>query len=131
MMCAARKKNGSYCKVAAMKDNDYCHFHAPEQAEARRAAQARGGRATAEKIKRLIPNHLAKDVPDVKLDSPADAKVVLEKVVNWTMKGSISTAVATAVVNALGVFVRLVEATETEKKIKEIEERINEQSKAA
>ena len=116
-----------------MKDNKQCHFHAPEKAEARRAAQAKGGLITAGKIKRLIPTHLAKDVPDVKLDSPADAKVVLEKVVNWTMKGSISTAVATAVVNALGVFVRLVEATETEKKIREIEERLseNEQSKAA
>jgi len=131
MICVATKKDGSRCQATAMRDSKHCHFHAPEKAEARREAQAKGGLTTAGKIKRLIPTHLAKDAPDVRLDTPADAKKVLEKVVNWTIKGAISTTVSTAVVNALGVFVRLVEATETEKKIQEIETRLNEQSKAA
>ena len=118
------KLSGESCQAAALTGDSKCHFHSDAARENRRAAQAKGGLSTAGKIKQLIPTHLAKDVPDVRLDSPADAKVLLEKVTNWTLKGDIATAVSTAVVNALGVFVRLVEATEVDAKIRELEEKL-------
>ena len=124
MQCTAMKLNGEPCQAAALTGDSKCHFHSDAQREARREAQAKGGLATAGKIKQLIPTHLAKDVPDLRLDSPADAKILLEKVTNWTLKGEIATPVATAVVNALGVFVRLVEATEVDAKIRELEARL-------
>lgn len=124
MQCTAVKLNGESCQAQALTTDAKCHFHSDAQREARRQAQAKGGLSTAGKIKQLIPTHLSKDVPDVRLDTPADAKVLLQKVANWTLKGDIATPVATAVVNALGVFVRLVEATEVEEKIRVIEERL-------
>lgn len=125
MQCVSIKKSGDACQAAALTGDTKCHFHSEVQRQARREAQAKGGLVTAGKIKRLIPNHLSASVPDVRLESPQDAKLLLEKVANWTLKGEIATAVATAVVNALGVFVRLVEAAEIDARIAEIEERLN------
>jgi hypothetical protein len=124
MQCTAVKLNGESCQAQALTNDTKCHFHSDAARENRRAAQAKGGLSTAGKIKQLIPTHLTKDVPDVRLDSAADAKLLIEKVTNWTLKGAIATPVATVVVNALGVFVRLVEATEVDAKIRELEERL-------
>ena len=124
MRCDAIKLDGTLCAAAAMENDSKCIFHSDEAREKRREAQARGGATTSAKIKKLIPTHLGKDMPDLKLDNAGDAKVALQKVVNWTLKGEIATPVSTAVVNALGVFARLLEATEVEKKIRELEERL-------
>jgi len=124
MKCTATKRDGAPCSAAALTGDTKCHFHSAAAWQKRKAAQQNGGLVTAGKIKQLIPTHLQNSIPDLKLDSPQDAKTALEKTLNWVLKGAISSTTATAVTNCLSVFVRLVEATEVDAKIRELEERL-------
>ena len=124
MQCTAIKLNGEHCQAAALASDSKCHFHSYAQREARREAQAKGGATTSAKIRKLIPTHLGPDAPYLKLETPADAKALIEKVCNWTLRGEIATPVSTALTNAVTAFARIIEDSEIETKIREIEERL-------
>ena len=124
MQCEAIKLNGEPCQAAALTGDSKCHFHSDAQREARREAQAKGGATTSAKIRKLIPTHLGPDAPYLKLETPADAKALIEKVCNWTLRGEIATPVSTALTNAVTAFARIIEDSEIETKIREIEERL-------
>jgi hypothetical protein len=124
MQCTAIKLNGEPCQAATLTGDTKCHFHSDAQREARREAQTKGGLSTARKIKKLIPTHLGPDAPYMKLETPADAKALIEKVCNWTLRGQIATPVSTALTNAITAFARIIEDSEIETKIRQIEERL-------
>ncbi len=55
--CSAIARSGSRCSSPVLPDSSFCFVHAPEMAEARRAASRKGGkaRANAARAKAAIP----------------------------------------------------------------------------
>ena len=55
--CQAIAKSGKPCSASPLPDSPWCLFHAPEAAEARRAAGQKGGRApsNAARARRQLP----------------------------------------------------------------------------
>ena len=79
--CEKLKSNGQRCRAMAMAGSQYCFFHDPSAAEARKAAQREGGQANG-------PAVLPADVADVPLHSGKDVAAFLAETINQVRKGT-------------------------------------------
>jgi hypothetical protein len=117
MMCNYINSTGEKCGMRAIKGSDLCFTHNPEYAEAKKLAVVKGGLAP----KKILLDHNQ----EVELKDAKDARDFLSKVINEVWLGKIP---ATPVANTLGFLVRcFLDAHENavvEKKIEEIEERL-------
>ena len=63
--CGGFKRDGASCAVSVAEEQGYCWWHSPENAEERRRATSRGGKAKANPLTRELHRQLAKLVDDV------------------------------------------------------------------
>jgi hypothetical protein len=81
--CAGTKRNGSPCTVSVPVEQEYCWWHSPVNAEARRQAASRGGKAKANPLTRTLHRQLEKLTEDVATGALAPYKAaVIVQVVN-------------------------------------------------
>jgi len=68
--CEKTKRDGQRCRAMAIASSQYCFFHDPSRAKARKAAQRQGGQANG-------PAVLPADAADVPLHSGKDVAAFL------------------------------------------------------
>ena len=112
--CKARKRDESRCQAAALPGSDFCFFHDPSQAVARREAQALGGRQN--RMKTLDP-----DAPDVKLKDGRDVVALLSETINQVRKGVIDPRVANTIGYLANIQIKAMEQGKLESRIETLE----------
>jgi hypothetical protein len=112
--CKGLKLDGSCCQAAVLPGTDFCFFHDPTKAEARREAQSLGGRQN--KMKTLDPTAL-----DVNVKDCQDVVRLISETINQVRKGQIDPRVANAVGYLANVLIRAVEQGEMERRLDELE----------
>ena len=80
--CTATKDDGTACGAAALPGSQFCFFHDPAKAAARRKAQSAGGLANKMAT-------LPADAPDVKVEDGADVVKLLGETINQVRRGEI------------------------------------------
>jgi len=124
MQCVGiNRETGERCKAHSLTGEQKCHFHSETQAEARKQAQRKGGKMLALKVRGIMPAYL-QDEPALRLETPEDARVILQKTLNWALTGKISEKVTTSVTGTIGAFIRLLEVAIVEKRLAELERRL-------
>lgn len=113
MKCHFIKQDGE-CKANAIHGSNFCFMHDPAKEEERKIAVTKGGMTP----KKFLLNNKE----EIIMDTAADAKRFLNKVINGVWQGSIP---ATPVASTLGFLVRCFldaqEKSEIETKVDEIE----------
>ena len=121
--CAATKRDGTGCQAAVLPGSQFCFFHDPAKADARRKAQSAGGR---ENRMRTLPA----DAPDVTVEDGADVVKLLSETINQVRRGEIDPRVA----NTVGYLSNIVRAAtgqrELESRIAELESLVKSRSKS-
>lgn len=83
--CCFVKPDGTACRANAIASGDYCFFHAPDRAEARKAAGGKGGRRGRKRPVGVLP----KDAEDVALATVADVTNALAATFNQVRSGQL------------------------------------------
>ena len=112
--CTATKGNGTTCGAAALPGSQFCFFHDPAKAAARRQAQSAGGLAN-----RMAT--LPADAPDVKVEDGADVVKLLGATINQVRRGEIDPRVANAVGYLSNIVLTATGQRELESRIAELE----------
>jgi len=112
--CKARKWDESRCQAAALPGSDFCFFHDPSQAAARREAQALRGRQNRMKI-------LDADAPEVKVKHCRDVVAFMSETINQVRKGVIDPRVANAVGYLANILIKAMEQGQLESRIETLE----------
>jgi hypothetical protein len=88
--CTSTKADGTSCRAAALPGSQFCFFHDPTRAAARRKAQSRGGQA--HKMATLPA-----DTPAVKVEDGADVVKLLGVTINQVRRGEIDPRIGNTV----------------------------------
>ena len=112
--CAATKSNGTACGAAALPGSQFCFFHDPAKAAARRKAQSAGGLANKMAT-------LPADAPDVKVEDGADVVKLLGATINQVRRGEIDPRVANAVGYLSNIVLSATGQRELENRLAELE----------
>ena len=111
--CRGGRRDGSPCQAPphALNAGGWCWAHSPENAEARRAARAKGGqnRATAKRVDKLVPATLR---PVVR---------TLLAALDEVHDGRLTPAQASAMAAVAGAVVRVYQVTELEQRVEALE----------
>jgi len=86
--CKGRNKDGSPCRATPLQSENFCFFHSPTRDSERKAAKSKAGKVTALRFQGL--EHLPADHADVALKTVDDAKLLIERLANWALKGTVS-----------------------------------------
>ena len=113
-ICQGLKLDGSRCQAATLPGRNFCFFHDPTKAEARREAQSLGGRQN--RMKTLDPAE-----PDVNVEDCQDVVKLISRTINQVRKGQLDPRVANAVGYLANVLIRAVEQGEMERRLAELE----------
>ena len=109
--CGAPLERGGACQAFALPSGR-CWNHDPARAAERRAARARGGKVKALHCRRL------------KLDNPQALVKFVGDVVQDTLSGVVEPDVARAVLYGCSIQRRLLEASDLERRLLELERRL-------
>ena len=112
--CAATKGDGTACGAAALPGSQFCFFHDPAKAAARRQAQSAGGLANKMAT-------LPADAPDVKVEDGADVVKLLGATINQVRRGEIDPRVANAVGYLSNIVLAATGQRELENRLAELE----------
>ena len=112
--CAATKGDGTACGAAALPGSQFCFFHDPAKAAARRKAQSAGGLANKMAT-------LPADVPDVIVEDGADVVKLLGATINQVRRGEIDPRVANAVGYLSNIVLSATGQRELESRLAELE----------
>ena len=112
-VCSARTKNGAACRSFALPGGSVCIAHDANQADARRAARAKGG-ANASKIRALQGKR-------AKLDSPAELVRFMGTLIQDVYDQRIEPNVARALFYGVAIQTRLLETSDLEQRVAAIE----------
>jgi len=119
-LCQATTKGGQPCSCYALAGSEFCFWHAPEAAEARKLARVKGGQA------RQGRSGVLRDGRGVSLPlkSMADVVQLLEKAVGDVLVLENSISRARAVGYLCSVAVKALEVSDLEERITRLEERL-------
>jgi hypothetical protein len=112
--CSFVKPDGTACRANAIASGDYCFFHDPTKATARKAAGAKGGRRS-----RKPAAALPADTPDVRVEDVAGVVRLLAETISQVRKGGIDPKVANATGYLSSVLLRALEGSELARQIEE------------
>ena len=112
--CTGTKGDGAACQAAVLPGSQFCFFHSPKHADARREAQSRGG--LAHKMATLPA-----DTPDVKVENGADVVKLLSETINQVRRGEIDPRVANAVGYLSNIVLSATGQRELENRLAELE----------
>lgn len=121
--CAATKRTGTGCQAAVLPGSQFCFFHDPAKAAARRKAQSLGGRGN-----RMVT--LPADAPDVEVEDGADVVKLLGQTINQVRRGEIDPRVANAVGYLANIVLAATGQRELESRIAELESLVKSRSKS-
>ena len=113
--CEKIKSNGEKCRAMAKESSQYCFFHDPSVAEARKAAQRQGGQANGQEV-------LPADAADVPLHSGKDVAAFLAETINQVRKGRVSPKVASTVGYLSSLLMKALETTDIEERLARMEQ---------
>jgi hypothetical protein len=120
--CTATKRHGGRCQAAALPGSDYCFFHDPAKAAARRRAQSLGGRGN-----RMAT--LPADTPDVKVEHGADVVNLLGTTINQVRRGEIDPRVGNTVGYLANILLGATGQRELESRLAELESLVKSRSR--
>jgi hypothetical protein len=103
--CAGIKRNGQRCTTTVEPPQSYCWWHDPRNAEERRRAASRGGKAKA--------------TPVVK-----ELHRLLESLTDRVIRGELSTAVGAVANQLINTRIRLLEYERRLREMEDLEERL-------
>ena len=114
--CIAMKIDGAPCKAPAVTSNGSCWAHDPSRENARSEARSKGGRnkSRAARLEKLMPPRL-KGVYEI-----------LEESLREVRAGTLDPKCATALSSLAGAMIRVLEAGETQERIRQLEDRLRE-----
>jgi hypothetical protein len=112
--CKASKRDESPCQAATLAGSDFCFFHDPSQAAARREAQALGGRQNRMKT-------LDRSGPDAELEDCRDVAALMSETINQVRKGVIDPRIANAVGYLANILIKAMEQGKLESRIEILE----------
>ncbi len=119
--CPGHKADGTPCRSRPRKRRKWCWFHDPKSAKARATAQANGG---AESRARVGPvKTLGKRAPKVDVSGEEPIRALVQETVDQVRRGSIAPTVGQVIGQLLTVALRALKQDETERKVKELDER--------
>ncbi|MGA2668729.1 MAG: hypothetical protein ABSF32_07395 [Ignavibacteria bacterium] len=118
MNCIVIKSNGEPCKMHALEGSDYCWAHSPHiSAQVKKAACSKGGSL------RIPDQSLIKQ--NLPLATTGDISALLADTIMNLRKGIFNSRVSTAIGYLSFIMVRTIELTEAEKRLEELENRLN------
>ena len=124
MICKATNSKGEPCKAQAMA-NGFCYRHNPDISdEDKLKASAKGG--TGIPYLARVENQLANT--DFKLDEPRGLLDLLVNNINDLRAGRIDPKTSNAVVQNVGMILKVYETAVQERRVRELEQRIGIQS---
>ena len=112
--CAARKRDGTACRAAALPGARFCYFHSPAHAAARRQAQSLGGQGN-----RMTT--LPADTPEVKVESSADVARLLSATINQVRRGELDPRIGNTVGYLANILLTATGQRELENRLAELE----------
>ena len=113
--CKQVKKGGQPCDARPVAGSEFCFFHDPERADARRNAQQRGGQGNQ-------AASLPTDTPDLPLNTTQDVASLLAMTINQIRRGELDPKIGNTVGYLSGILLKAQEQGELEKKIKILED---------
>jgi hypothetical protein len=113
--CEKIKCDGHCAAFLAIAGSQYCFFHDPATAKARKAAQRQGGEANGSAV-------LPADAVDVPLRSGKDVSAFLAETINQVRKGQVSPKIATTVGYLSSLLMKALETTDIEERLARIEQ---------
>jgi hypothetical protein len=112
--CERIKHDGQRCQAKAMAASQYCFFHDPSTAKARRAAQRQGGQANGSAV-------LPADAAEVSLHSGKDVAAFLAETINQVRKGRVSPKIASTAGYLSSLLMKALETTDVEERLAKVE----------
>ena len=122
--CTASKDDGTACGAAALPGSQFCFFHDPAKAAARRQAQSAGGLANKMAT-------LPADAPDVKVEDGADVVKLLGETINQVRRGEIDPRVGNSVGYLANIVLAATGQRELESRIAELESLVKNRRQSA
>jgi hypothetical protein len=113
--CEKIKRDGQKCRAMAIAGSQYCFFHDPAAAKARKAAQRQGGQANG-------PAVLPADAADVPLHSGKDVSAFLAETINQVRKGRVSPKIASTVGYLASLLMKALETSDIEGRLARVEQ---------
>jgi hypothetical protein len=113
--CEKTKRDGQKCRAMAIAGSQYCFFHDPAAAKARKAAQQQGGQANG-------PAVLPVDAADVPLHSGQDVAAFLAETINQVRKGLVSPKIASTVGYLSSLLMKALETSDIEERLARVEQ---------
>lgn len=115
-VCTALTRNGSPCRVPAVRGSRFCALHDPAKAAAVRAGRVEGGKT------RSKPAHIVGDSEaDLPVKSAHDVVALLADTINRTRKGLLDPRVANALGYLASAVIRALEVGELEERLAALE----------
>jgi len=115
--CKFVKESGENCGALSMKDSDYCFFHNPKTAAAREESKRNGG-----KSRIIVVNG---KFPEIKIKKVSDVVRLLTDLINGVLSGETDLRIATGITYIANTVLKGLELGEVEKRLAELEEKIN------
>jgi hypothetical protein len=112
--CKARKHDGAPCRAAPMAREQFCFFHNPAKADARKVAQRRGGQGNRAAVPDL-------EISDLDLSSTDDVLKLLAERVNGLRRSPVNVKVDATLVHAAQVILRAQRELRLERRIAALE----------
>jgi len=107
------------CKAWALVGDDYCFSHSPQMAEKRQQARQKGGIVGKNPHDRIKIN-----LEPIVIEHGSDIKKMLVETINLVRIGQMDIKVANCIGNLSNILVKVIEITEIEEKVEQIEEKI-------
>lgn len=118
-VCQFIKPDGEHCQARPMHGKDFCYFHDPDRADARREASRAGGL-------KARPKSLPENTPDVDLSDVASVIGLLSRTINQTLRGEVDPRIANAVGYLSSMILRAKEESEIAERLERLEEVLKE-----
>jgi hypothetical protein len=118
MQCRYIKQDGSECHAFTIEGSEFCWFHALECDYARRDAQSKGGKA--------YRTGIYAELPVLNLKTIHDVPELLMDTIRQLRAGFIGPRIAATTGYLSGMLIKSLEAGETDKRLKKLEQKTNE-----
>ncbi len=119
MKCEQKKLNGKQCKNPALHSDKYCYWHSKNISEIEKHNnRSAGGRNKIIKVNGNFPN--------LKLTSIKDISKLNALMVNKVLSDTLDLRIATGIAYLLNLQLKLIETSELEKRLQQIEDKLRE-----
>lgn len=116
-ICKHISADGKQCGGFAMNGSDFCFFHDPATADARREAGRKGGSRSKIASTKVLPE----DTPDIKIESIKDIETLIAATISQVRRGDLAPSVSNAVCQLINAWTKILEIGELEERMRRLE----------